>query len=139
MLTEAINHIQESAWGVGRPMVSRSSCWPCFQPAGACGRSGALSVRVGGSRPSSKWMRTSNDSRLGSGPTGCGKTHLAAAVANELLSRGHTVIFQSVPELLMRLRATYNRQADTTEEALVSQLVQCEARNPQIGLRRPQT
>ena len=84
-------------------------------------------------------MRTSNDSRLGSGPTGCGKTHLAAAVANELLSRGHTVIFQNVPELLMRIRSTYNRQADTTEEALVSQLVQCEARNPQIGLRRPQT
>lgn len=60
-----------------------------------------------------------------SGPTGSGKTHLAAAIANELTEREHTVIFQSVPELLLRIRSTFNRGAETTEEQLVNELLRC--------------
>lgn len=39
---------------------------------------------------------------------GNGKTHLAAAIANQLARRGEVVLFISVPDLLDHLRATYS-------------------------------
>jgi DNA replication protein DnaC len=42
------------------------------------------------------------------GPNGCGKTHLAAAIANQNLSDGAVVLFTVVPELLAHLRATFS-------------------------------
>jgi DNA replication protein DnaC len=41
------------------------------------------------------------------GPVGCGKTHLAAAIANHYLSLGGRPFFVNVPELLDHLRSTY--------------------------------
>jgi DNA replication protein DnaC len=41
------------------------------------------------------------------GAYGCGKTHLAAAIANRLIERGVAVLFVVVPDLLDHLRATY--------------------------------
>jgi DNA replication protein DnaC len=41
------------------------------------------------------------------GPNGCGKTHLAAAIANQSLSDGAVVLFTVVPDLLANLRATF--------------------------------
>ena len=41
------------------------------------------------------------------GVFGCGKTHLAAAIANHLLEQGHVVLFVVVPDLLDYLRASY--------------------------------
>ncbi len=41
------------------------------------------------------------------GVYGCGKTHLAAAIANRLIERGHAVLFVVVPDLLDHLRATF--------------------------------
>jgi DNA replication protein DnaC len=45
------------------------------------------------------------------GPYGVGKTHLAAAIAHEALSRGETVLFAVVPDLLDHLRATFGPQS----------------------------
>ncbi len=45
------------------------------------------------------------------GPYGCGKTHLAAAVANRRAQQGHTVLFVVVPDLLDHLRATFSPQS----------------------------
>jgi len=42
------------------------------------------------------------------GGYGCGKTHLAAAIANYCLRRGHPCLFVVVPDLLDHLRATYS-------------------------------
>lgn len=42
-----------------------------------------------------------------SGEYGCGKTHLAAAIANTIYQRGHSVTFKTVPDLLDHLRATF--------------------------------
>lgn len=39
------------------------------------------------------------------GPVGSGKTHLAAAIANDLLERGVAVVFCPVPDMLADLRA----------------------------------
>jgi len=41
------------------------------------------------------------------GPPGCGKTHLAAAIANRQIELGTEVFFTVVPDLLDHLRATY--------------------------------
>ena len=42
------------------------------------------------------------------GTYGCGKTHIAAAIANYRASQGFTVIFVVVPDMLDHLRATFN-------------------------------
>ena len=41
------------------------------------------------------------------GPSGSGKTHLAAAIANERITRGEPVLFMFTPDLLDGLRASY--------------------------------
>ncbi len=41
------------------------------------------------------------------GGYGCGKTHLAAAIANQVVDRGQPVLFVVVPDLLDHLRATF--------------------------------
>ena len=45
------------------------------------------------------------------GTYGCGKTHLAAAIANYRVERGHPALFVVVPDLLDHLRATFNPQS----------------------------
>lgn len=58
------------------------------------------------------------------GPPGTGKTHLAAAVAVELLSRGRSVIFQNAVELMYRFNATY--KSEETELELIEALKRVE-------------
>ena len=48
------------------------------------------------------------------GGYGCGKTHLAAAIANACLSKGMPVMFVNVPDLLDYLRAAYSPNAEET-------------------------
>ncbi len=45
------------------------------------------------------------------GPYGVGKTHLAAAIANERTRLGHSALFIVVPDLLDHLRASFNPQS----------------------------
>jgi len=45
------------------------------------------------------------------GTYGCGKTHLAAAIANYRAEKGHPALFVVVPDLLDHLRATFNPQS----------------------------
>jgi DNA replication protein DnaC len=42
------------------------------------------------------------------GPYGCGKTHLAAAIANAMADKGNPPLFIMVPDLLDHLRATFS-------------------------------
>jgi DNA replication protein DnaC len=48
------------------------------------------------------------------GGYGCGKTHLAAAIANRQIELGMPVLFISVPDLLDHLRATFAPQSPAT-------------------------
>jgi DNA replication protein DnaC len=50
------------------------------------------------------------------GPYGCGKTHLAAAVANFVVDIGIPTLFLTVPDLLDNLRFSYNNPEATFEE-----------------------
>lgn len=52
------------------------------------------------------------------GPNGCGKTHLAAAIANRALDEGALVLFAVVPDLLLDLRATLGPTATEAHDQL---------------------
>ncbi|MFN8637448.1 MAG: ATP-binding protein [Chloroflexota bacterium] len=52
------------------------------------------------------------------GPPGCGKTHLAAAIANTRLAAGESVIFSVVPDLLDHLRAAFSPNSDVGYDEL---------------------
>ena len=56
------------------------------------------------------------------GAAGCGKTFLAAIVAQELLKRGKTVIFSDVPTLLGALKATFSDDAEARIDELMANL-----------------
>lgn len=52
------------------------------------------------------------------GPYGCGKTHLAVAIANARLEQyGEQVLFTTAPDLLDILRATFGPESDATFDA----------------------
>jgi DNA replication protein DnaC len=52
------------------------------------------------------------------GSYGCGKTHLAAAIANYRLGKGHPVCFAVVPDLLDHLRAAFSPDKSITYDEL---------------------
>lgn len=56
------------------------------------------------------------------GSYGCGKTHLAAAIANACLERGVPVRFVNVPDLLDYLRGAYNPSVEETYDARFSEV-----------------
>ncbi len=57
-----------------------------------------------------------------SGPAGCGKTHLAAAIGHRLLDEGKTVFYVFVPDLLDHLRATYGPSSEISYDELFEQV-----------------
>ena len=56
------------------------------------------------------------------GPSGTGKTHLAAAISNELMSQGKYVFFIVVPDLLDHLRLAFNPEAELQYDDLFEQV-----------------
>jgi DNA replication protein DnaC len=52
------------------------------------------------------------------GPPGCGKTHLAAAIANARIANGEPAIFVVVPDLLDHLRSAYAPDSQVTYDEL---------------------
>jgi DNA replication protein DnaC len=59
---------------------------------------------------------------LFTGPRGCGKTHLAVAIAGECLLRGQPVFFAFVPSLLDHLRATFSPDSSIDYDELFEQV-----------------
>jgi len=57
-----------------------------------------------------------------SGVSGCGKTHLAAAIANRCLDAGTAVLFIVVPDLLDHLRASFGPQSEMAYDKLFDQV-----------------
>jgi DNA replication protein DnaC len=56
------------------------------------------------------------------GGYGCGKTHLAAAVANARMGQGYSVLFVVVPDLLDHLRATYSPDSHVSYDERLDQV-----------------
>jgi len=56
------------------------------------------------------------------GDTGCGKTHLAAAIANYRLQAGKPVKFEVVPDFLDHLRFTFSPESTVTYDQLFEEV-----------------
>ena len=56
------------------------------------------------------------------GPSNSGKTHLAAAIANECISHGRPVFFISTPDLLDRLRASFSPSSEVPYDEFFDQV-----------------
>jgi len=56
------------------------------------------------------------------GTYGCGKTHLAAAIANHQIGKRQTALFVVVPDLLDHLRATFSPQSTLSYDKLFEQV-----------------
>ncbi|HEY0757125.1 MAG TPA: ATP-binding protein [Ktedonobacteraceae bacterium] len=60
------------------------------------------------------------------GPNGCGKTHLAAAIANACLEAGAVVLFATVPDLLDHLRAAFAPDSNEVYDQLFARMREAE-------------
>lgn len=60
------------------------------------------------------------------GEPGNGKTHLAAAIHNFLRAQGKIVVFVSMPELLSKIKATFNSNNKTSENQILKALNLCD-------------
>ena len=56
------------------------------------------------------------------GPHGSGKTHLAAAIGNRLIERGHLAFFVNVPDLIDHLRASFGPSSEMSYSDLFEQV-----------------
>jgi DNA replication protein DnaC len=56
------------------------------------------------------------------GPSSSGKTHLAAAIANECISQGKAAFFISTPDLLDRLRSAYSPASEMPYDEFFDQV-----------------
>lgn len=78
-------------------------------------------------RYTQEFSKDSGDGLILTGPSGSGKSHLAVAIVKAIAATGKTAIFQSVPELLARLRATYEKGGnEDAEEEIFDSLNSCD-------------
>lgn len=59
---------------------------------------------------------------LFTGPVGVGKTHIAAAIANELVKNLYTVAFGNVTDIISLIKKTYNNDSIMTENDVIEML-----------------
>jgi DNA replication protein DnaC len=60
------------------------------------------------------------------GPCGVGKTHLAVAVAKQLIARGHEALFYDYRELLKEIQGSYNAANNATEAGVLEPVLNVE-------------
>jgi DNA replication protein DnaC len=60
------------------------------------------------------------------GPCGAGKTHLAVAVAKQLIARGHDALFYDYRELLKEIQGSYNAMNQATEAGVLEPVLTVE-------------
>ena len=60
------------------------------------------------------------------GRPGNGKSHLAAALVNEVVQRGYAAVFIEVPDLFSQIKATYGYDGEGSEEDIMRSLTSCD-------------
>jgi len=59
---------------------------------------------------------------LFSGSVGTGKSHLSAAVINEVVKQGHTCLYTKMHRLLREVKDTFNKNSHVTQNEVISHL-----------------
>ena len=95
-----------------------------FSAAGFDLRGTARRNLEGAYRLARHWAEEPDGWLLFRGDNGCGKTHLAGAIANYRLDRGDSVCFANVPDLLDQLRAAYAPDAAERFDAVFARLLE---------------
>jgi len=93
-----------------------------FRPAGHGLRGAARQNLEGAFRLTRGWAEEPDGWLVLLGGNGCGKTHLAAAIANYRLEQGDTACFANVPDLLDELRRSYGPDAGERFDAVFTRL-----------------
>ena len=95
-----------------------------FEPAGRAGEPEQRETLEAALAMSSAFARDPHGWLVLVGDSGCGKTHLAVAVANAQLERGEEVFFAFVPDLLDHLRYTFSPDSRVTYDELFDRVKQ---------------
>jgi DNA replication protein DnaC len=88
-------------------------------------REGAENAEQYARQYASNFPNYGGDALLIHGEPGNGKSHLSAAVCHEIKARGYIPVFQSVPELLERIRNTFGSGKKESEKEIMSALLEC--------------
>jgi len=109
--------VRERLYSLSRLDELKGLTFDTFQPRGQTG----LGEKQGASLESAfnqaqHYARSLNGWLLLQGGYGCGKTHLAAAIANFAVGMGVPTLFLTVPDLLDMLRFSYDSEDTTFEE-----------------------
>jgi DNA replication protein DnaC len=74
---------------------------------------------------------------VGMGKVGTGKSHLACAVANYVMARGYTAYYTSTARLFTKIRGTWAKSSEISEEQLLRQFEQIDLMIlDEVGLQR---
>lgn len=60
------------------------------------------------------------------GLTGLGKTHLSLAIANEVIEKGYSVVYVSVPDILSKLESEHFSYGYSNEQEILNSLYDCD-------------
>lgn len=74
----------------------------------------------------SRFNKDNPNALLFFGEPGNGKTHLAAAVYNALVTQGHVIVFVSMTDLLNKIKSTFNKAAKETQDDILKALAVCD-------------
>ncbi|PKB58315.1 MAG: hypothetical protein BZY83_07835 [SAR202 cluster bacterium Casp-Chloro-G2] len=111
--------------GIGevRPEMLQRMTFENFDTQGGMGATPADQETLDRARHTAETFAADPDGwLLVNGPRGCGKTHLAVAIAGERLKQGGQVFFAFVPTLLDHLRATFSPDSLVGYDELFEQI-----------------
>jgi len=63
---------------------------------------------------------------LFSGKTGTGKTHLACAIAMNIIRQGHTAKYTSMADVISKVKATWSGTSQLTEDEMIDKFIEFE-------------
>ena len=63
---------------------------------------------------------------LFSGKTGTGKTHLACAIAMNIIKQGHTAKYTSMADVISKVKATWSGTSQLTEDEMIDKFIEFE-------------
>ena len=109
--------VRERLYSLSRLDELKGLTFDAFQPRGQTGLGEKQAASLESAfNQAQHYARSLNGWLLLQGGYGCGKTHLAAAIANFAVGMGVPTLFLTVPDLLDMLRFSYDSEDTTFEE-----------------------